>query len=103
MPPGDFGGAVPLNQGSWYSYKDYPKSAIRKDEQGVVTVTFTIGVDGRVGECRVSQGSGSRALDAVPCRLIEKRARFAPARDAQGAPRPTAGSSSMLFWLPDIR
>ena len=42
MPKDDFGGAIPLKIGHWFSADDYPYAASRSDEQGYVTVSFTI-------------------------------------------------------------
>jgi protein TonB len=36
----------------------------------------------------VLRSSGSAALDETTCRLVLKRFRFAPARDANGQPTP---------------
>jgi protein TonB len=49
-----------------------------------VHVDFTIQPDGRVRPCRIVRSSGDRELDAVTCREIERRYRYAPARDEWG-------------------
>ncbi|MFL6844107.1 MAG: TonB family protein [Allosphingosinicella sp.] len=99
-PPSDYGGAAPLNQGKWFDFTDYPGEAIAAGEEGYVTVAFDILASGRVGRCEVARSSGSKRLDAVPCRLLRRRARFAPARGPDGAARATRGTTSMSFWLP---
>jgi protein TonB len=99
-PKSDFGGAVPLNQSEWYTFEDYPISAAASGDEGMVVIAFTITVDGRLTDCHVVQSSKSRKLDAVPCRVLPKRARFKPAIDAQGQPRPTTGTMPMSFWMP---
>ena len=65
---------------------DYPAEALKKGEQGEVRFMLTVTVDGRVRACEIVASSGSRSLDATTCRIVAKRARFAPARDAQGKP-----------------
>src|ERR1043165_2453500 len=92
VPKEELGGAIPLNVNRWYNYTDYPDDAVRADQQGYVTVSFTIGVDGRMTNCKVIRSSGYPILDAVPCKVLPKRARFTPAKDANGAPVATQGS-----------
>lgn len=54
--------------------------------QGSVGVQVTIGSNGRVSRCAPVRGSGDAGLDAMTCRLVQQRARFSPALDAQGRP-----------------
>lgn len=42
---------------------EYPRSSYRNEETGVVTLSFLIGVDGRVIRSKVSKSSGFRELD----------------------------------------
>ena len=98
LPKDDFGGAVPLNRNRWSNVDDYPDAAAHAGQQGYVTVSYIIGVDGRLTNCNVVRSSGYPILDAIPCKVLPKRARFAPARDANGAPIATHGTSSMAFW-----
>ena len=100
MPPDDFGGAVFVNAKTWIGPDDYPASALRKNEQGFVVISFDIAVDGHVGNCTVARSSGYAELDSLPCRLLVRRARFEPARNAQGTPVATKGSKSVPFSLP---
>ncbi|MFL6845101.1 MAG: energy transducer TonB [Allosphingosinicella sp.] len=65
---------------------DYPEGAYRAHVGGTVHLKFTVAPDGRVSDCAVTRSSGSRELDAVTCRLIVKRFRYRPARDAEGRP-----------------
>ena len=100
VPKSDWGGAEPLN-GPWMTVDDYPIESIKDDEQGYVTVEFTIGTDGKLADCRVVRPSGYRRLDVIPCNILTRRARFKPAIDVHGQRRPTRGTTSMLFWLPE--
>jgi protein TonB len=79
---------------------DYPISAIRRGEQGVVDMILNVDQDGRVTDCRVATSSGYDDLDAASCK-IARRARYDPARDAQGK-RVQAHLSTQTVWiLPD--
>jgi protein TonB len=52
--------------------------------RGAVVVQFAVNSEGRVSSCSPVRSSGNRDLDALTCRLLVNRARFRPARDAQG-------------------
>jgi protein TonB len=65
---------------------DYPAEAGDVGIGGIVSVIYTIEPDGRATECRITHSSGSSALDATTCRLIEARFRFEPSRDRSGRP-----------------
>ena len=70
----------------WITTEDYPAAALRANMQGVVVIAATIGADGKVRSCLVTQSSGSQLLDDATCRLYTRRAHFTPARDADGNP-----------------
>ncbi len=53
---------------------------------GRLGVRYTVGIDGRVTQCRVTRSSGKPALDGITCRLIEQRYRYRPSLDAAGRP-----------------
>jgi len=66
--------------------RDYPRAAARAGAQGTAGLRFTVGVNGRVTDCQVTRSSGNADLDETTCRLIKKRFRYAPSRDATGRP-----------------
>jgi protein TonB len=57
---------------------DYPRSSQRNEEQGVSTISFLIGVDGRVMDSKLSKSSGFRDLDKAAQSALGK-CRFKPA------------------------
>lgn len=63
---------------------DYPHDAFEARQGGTVRMRFTVGVSGRVTDCVVTRSSGVAALDDATCRLILKRFRYRPARNAAG-------------------
>ncbi|HEX5183871.1 MAG TPA: energy transducer TonB [Allosphingosinicella sp.] len=65
---------------------DYPHRAGEAKIGGSVSVRFTVETNGHVTNCSVTRSSGDSDLDAVTCRLIEKRFRYKPATDAAGRP-----------------
>lgn len=74
------------DRNQWISTDDYPPSALRAGEEGVVGIALAVGADGRIQSCAVTASSGHAALDQATCRLYQRRARFAPARDDAGTP-----------------
>ena len=68
------------------STRDLPEGLIAPGTEASVGVRYTVLPDGTVGDCAVTQSSGTPALDPVPCRLIRERFRFKPARDGWGRP-----------------
>lgn len=68
------------------SPRDYP-AAMREARIGkFVVISYLVGIDGRVTDCRVVQPSGVPEADAVTCRLAVQRHRYRPALDASGEP-----------------
>ena len=57
---------------------EYPKASLRNEEAGTVTMTFLIGVDGRVMDSKITKSSGFRDLDRAAQSAIGK-CRFKPA------------------------
>jgi hypothetical protein len=58
---------------------DYPALAMVDDVSGITAFALTVAADGRPIGCRVTAGSGSALLDDMTCKLLLRRARFAPA------------------------
>jgi periplasmic protein TonB len=82
-----------------FSNDDYPPSALRNNEEGTVRVSLTVGTNGRVSGCTVTQSSGSSALDSATCRIIRSRARFTPARDSSGNAVSDTQNSPPIRWV----
>lgn len=56
---------------------DWPKASLRNEETGTVTLSFLIGVDGRVTDSKIVKSSGFRDLDKAAVAGISK-CRFKP-------------------------
>jgi protein TonB len=67
------------NPGNWANTNDYPSRALQQEREGTTGFRVTIGIDGRVTECVVTQSSGHDDLDAATCSNVKRRARFEPA------------------------
>lgn len=88
------------NRNEWITTDDYPPSAIRAEEEGVVGSSMRIGADGRVESCTVTAPSGHASLDQATCRLYQRRARFTPARDDAGAAIAATFTDRIRWQLP---
>ncbi len=84
----------------WATVDDYPVMALREEAQGRTVSRLRVEADGRVTACHVAISSRNTVLDARSCRLLQDRARFQPARDANGAPVATVVVRSINWMLP---
>ena len=85
----------------WITTDDYPTTLLRQEVQGVVVISVTIGADGHVRSCLVTQSSGNRQLDDTTCRLYSQRAHFTPARDADGNPTSAQRTDRYRWQIPN--
>ena len=91
------GPAVIGNPGTWVQTYDYPSSALRNEQEGVVGFRVKVSPSGIVSTCEIVTTSGFPVLDEATCRLVTMRARFTPAIDEKG--NATEGSySSRVRW-----
>jgi protein TonB len=94
-------GAIPrANLSDYISDADYPASALRAREQGIVGFRLIVAADGRVANCTITATSGSWALDSATCRILRSRARFTPARDRNGYPAMDIIDDRVTWVLP---
>jgi len=84
-----------------YRTEDYPPAARRAREQGTAAFRVIVGPDGRISDCFITRSSGSAALDEATCAVMYLRARYRPARDADGNPTIDVDSSTVRWVLPD--
>lgn len=82
---------------TYFSIDDYPLRELHRGVEGDVGYNLVIGPDGRVSDCTVTASSGSRALDAATCRILQSRARYSPARNALGA-AVSGQDSGVISW-----
>jgi len=85
-----------------FSADDYPQAALRRGEQGTVAFTLSIDRRGRVDRCDISKSSGSAALDRATCSILQRRARFTPARGADGGAIADTTNGRIRWQLPDL-
>lgn len=88
------------NLASYFSTDDYPPAALHAGEEGTVQFRLTISPEGRASDCAVVGSSGSAILDEATCRILRERARYSPARDAEGRPVTGTDHGSVTWRLP---
>ena len=95
-------GAKPRNNpGAWLSDRDYKSSWARRDLTGTATFKLDIAATGKVTGCQVIRSTGHSELDDATCVLVQKRAKFEPARGRSGEPVAGSYTGSVLWQLPD--
>ncbi|WP_260483719.1 energy transducer TonB [Sphingomicrobium flavum] len=89
---------------SYFSTDDYPARALRNGDEGTARARLTVGTNGRVTACTITQSTGSSDLDNQTCRILERRARFTPATDDTGAKVSDTVTTPPIRWeLPPER
>lgn len=91
------GGTDEVQVSGSLDYGDIPRGLLGPGQQASVDVSYSVGTDGRVRNCRVTGPSGYPALDRRTCRLIERRYRFRPARDGKGRPVATTVTETQIW------
>ena len=84
----------------YISSEDYPRSALAAGQQGTTIVSIVIDPSGRPGGCRIDSSSGHSELDMTVCRLVVKRYRYSPARDARNLPVAESRREPFTWILP---
>jgi protein TonB len=89
------------NPGSWITTSDYRSIWIRREMVGTAGFSLQISATGRVTGCTITASTGHAALDEATCSLIQKRARFDPARDNRGDAVAGTYRNSVTWRLPE--
>ena len=85
----------------WITTDDYRPSWINRGFTGTASFTLEIDDRGRVSDCTITGSTGYAVLDGATCRLLERRARFNPARDSAGDPVAGSYSSAVAWQIPE--
>lgn len=89
------------NPADWITTDDYPSSALRAGDEGTVTISWTVGTNGRVENCHTVSSSGHSDLDEAACRALTRHARYKPALDQNGEPMTVTQSRRVVWRIPD--
>lgn len=66
---------------------DYPSAARRRDEEGLVIMSFLVDADGSVMSSKIAQSSGSKLLDYQALTVLTQSCHFHPAMENGNAVR----------------
>lgn len=99
-PPSQARGATPDGQARWTRriIENYPSRALRREIEGTVGVSVTVGADGRVSSCRVTR-SADPTLDQAACDDLTRYGRFNPALDAAGNPTSGSWATNIVYQI----
>lgn len=75
-----------LREGAINGVYPFPPELLSQRRTDIAEYRFIVLPTGRIFGCRPQRTSGSAALDAYMCSLLEQRLRYQPARDAAGRP-----------------
>jgi periplasmic protein TonB len=79
---------------------DYPVKALKKNWEGDVQLLLNIDATGKITDCKITQSSGHELLDTAACKEVRRNARFKPATDGQGNPKPSTYPYSVKWRIP---
>lgn len=80
---------------------DYPSMALRNNEQGTSEAVFTVSADGKIAACSAS--GATELLNANTCRVIQRRWKYAPARDAHNEPVASVLTKYMTYSMGSVQ
>ncbi|MEP5937598.1 MAG: TonB family protein [Erythrobacter sp.] len=76
----------------------YPKSALRKREQGVIRFRVMLDETGAVTDCRLKNATELKTLQSRACQVLSN-ATFEPALDADGSPMASYYANSISYRI----
>ncbi len=76
----------------------YPRSALSRREEALVSVTVIVEADGSVSNCMVENATPAENLESPACEELAT-ARFEPARNAQGEPMRSFMSTGITYTM----
>ena len=83
---------------SLFSTDDYPESARDAGATGTARARLEIGPTGRVTSCTITKSTGNSALDRATCSVLQRRAKFTPAKDQNGNPTNDTVETPPFTW-----
>lgn len=84
--------------GKWLVSSDYPRGPLMMGASAIVYFRLMVSADGNPTGCHIQQATNSPEFTDFTCKLLMKRARFAPALDAAGNPTASYYTNSVR-WL----
>jgi TonB family protein len=81
--------------------KFYPRSSLRRGEEGEVHFRISVNRDGRLDGCQITKSSGYTALDKATCDMLLKGATATPLIAADGWRTPGVRDGIVPWVLPE--
>jgi TonB family protein len=79
------------------TFEDYPKMALRREEEGTSVLSLQIDPSGQLLNCATARSSGSPDLDQQACQLYRERGRF----QVRGTTEPVTIQAPVTWQLAD--
>ncbi len=79
--------------------QDYPTAMLRAGEDGSVTLSVVVGLEGKVVRCIVTASNAHVGLQEGACQGLLRYARFEPARNADGEPMHDIWSTTVVYSI----
>lgn len=86
--------------GKWLTNSDYPHNMAAKRMSGIVNFRLIVDESGAPVSCHVQQSTDPEGFDKTVCNAMMRRARFTPARDAEGNPMRSYYLNRARFEVP---
>ena len=86
---------------SWITSNDYLRRDLTREREGIARYRLVVGSDGGVDACEITASTGHTSLDRNTCRLIQRRARFEPATDGNGARVVGTYTGTVTWQIPE--
>ena len=83
---------------SLFGPDDYPETARDSGATGTARARLEIGPNGRVSSCTITQSTGNSALDRATCSVLQRRAKYTPAKDQAGNPISDSVNTPPIRW-----
>lgn len=85
--------------GTWMTDNDYLRHLAERGMRGIVNFRLMIDAEGGVTACHIQQSTRPAEFDQAVCKGLTRRAKFKPARDADGQPMPSFYRNSVRFMI----
>ena len=76
--------SAPIPKEVWFKNSDTPLAELSKMGAARVLIRITVDPSGALLSCDVEESSGNNPVDERACKVTRQRARFSPARSAEG-------------------
>ena len=86
--------------GDWVLSRDYPMLLAISGVRGLVNFRLMVDEQGQTSSCHIQQSTRPAEFDALVCKMMMQRAKFQPARDAEGQPMASYYRNTVHFSIP---